>query len=241
MRVAAEAFLEAGGLATYAGRMRLRHHPGAQIVFRGGAPPTRCLLLDGPHCLAYGFPLEEVAREARALRYRQLVFAGVDPGYHAEALAAGMRVFWRNPCDFFVRATPIPDQIEPPEGFQLGPVLPGDAPEIDAYHPYRNPASLPEILEAIVQRPSVALRTASGELVAWELVQVDGTMGYLHVKEAYRRRGFAWLLGDTLARLQVASGALPCATVLRTNTASQRLVGRRMRKVATVDWFALGL
>lgn len=241
MRAAAEAFLDAGGLTTYTGRMRLKHHPGAEVVLWGGPPPTRCLLLDGPHCLAYGCNLAEVMREARARRYRQLVFAGVDPAYLAEARAGGLKVFWHNPCDFFVRATPIPEETKAPAGFQLGPVLPGDAPEIDAHHPYRTPASLADIQEAIAQRPSAALRTEAGELVAWELIQVDGTIGYLHVREAYRRRGFAWLLGDVLARLQVQSGGIPCARVLKTNTASQSLVSRRMRKVAEVDWFALGL
>ncbi len=239
MKAAAEAFLEAGGLATYAGRMRLKHHADSHVVLDDPHQPTKCLLFDGAYCMAYGFTLDEILVQARAFGHRHLVFAGVDAAYYATACARGMPVLWRNACDFFVRATPIPAHVELPVGFQLDRIRLEDATEIDAYHPYRNPASLREIQEAILQRNSVALRTEEGELVAWELIQVDGTMGYLHVKGAFRRRGFAWLLGDVLARLQVESGAIPCARVLQGNAASQRLVSRRMRRVSTVDWFAL--
>lgn len=65
-----------------------------------------------------------------------------------------------------------------------------------------------------------------GRLVAWGLVQDDGSIGFLRVVESHRSRGLGAAVGIDLAARAVSAGLRPLAHVSTLNRASLALVER---------------
>jgi ribosomal protein S18 acetylase RimI-like enzyme len=76
-----------------------------------------------------------------------------------------------------------------------------------------------------------------GQLVGWEIVQSDGTLGFLRVLPPYRRRGLATLLHRRLSLSMSEQGLASICHISHDNPASLALAARLgMESLGRVSW-----
>jgi len=116
--------------------------------------------------------------------------------------------------------------------------------EADAEHIYENSnyqqyLSVEYTRDCIRGGPTVAIREG-GLLVAWAMTQDDGAMGFLHVLESYRNRGYGRRLTIALSSILRERGQLPFAYVAEDNGNSIALLtSLRFVSDRTVQWLEL--
>jgi 8-oxo-dGTP diphosphatase len=114
-------------------------------------------------------------------------------------------------------------------------VLSSDARFVASFWPYgRSPEYVRERIRAL---PSAAIRR-NGRLVAWSLTHDDGSMGFLHVLDEWRGRGFARALTTALALRLLRLGLRPFLYIVQTNTPSIRLTeSMGFTRAGSYGWF----
>lgn len=114
-----------------------------------------------------------------------------------------------------------------------------DAPVLYKNSDYKEYISVDYIEERILNGVGVGIRK-DGRLVAWALTHDDGAIGFLHVLDAYRRRGYAALILQTMADRLLAAGEVPFLHVEESNAASMNLVLKTgFRKDRRIHWIKL--
>ncbi len=144
---------------------------------------------------------------------------------------AGRRL-WYNHCYLYVlkRGRLVIDRTH-----HVSRLLPGDAPMIARSWPYGRSAD--QILRRIENGPGYCIRR-KGEPVAWGLTHDDGSMGFLHVVEAYRGQGMARTLTTALARRLLNIGVQPFMYIVTGNSASIRLTASMgFTRAGRFSWF----
>jgi ribosomal protein S18 acetylase RimI-like enzyme len=81
--------------------------------------------------------------------------------------------------------------------FKIRKLEPKDADFIFAYSHYQDFTSKAYIRERIAADCSAGI-IIDGEIAAWGLTHDDGALGFIHVREAFRKRGFAHLIMQKL-------------------------------------------
>jgi 8-oxo-dGTP diphosphatase len=80
----------------------------------------------------------------------------------------------------------------------------------------------------------------NGKLVAWGLIQDDGALGYLHVLDEYRRKGYGYQVTLALIEKVRKTGKLPFACIVEDNQKSINLVEKLgFIKDKKVHWFEI--
>ncbi|XP_030238013.1 uncharacterized protein LOC108649937 [Drosophila navojoa] len=92
---------------------------------------------------------------------------------------------------------------------------------VDEHWPYRSTDSLALIEDRIQNHISVGAFDGNGQLLAWCLRAVQGSLSNLYVLPSYRRLGLASLLVRHMAREIAATGAEVLATIAFGNEISQ--------------------
>lgn len=142
------------------------------------------------------------------------------------------RPVWTNPCYLYVLHDPGRLRAA---AHRVEPLRPADAPGIVRWWPYGR--SVGYVASRIRCMPAVGIRRG-GRLVAWALTHDDGSMGFLHVLEAWRGRGMARALTVALCTRLRRLGLVPFNYIVQTNRASIRLTaGMGFRRVGEYGWF----
>ena len=151
-------------------------------------------------------------------------------------LRGDRHLVWRLPMVRFV----LPDGADLPAvdgaGGELGAA---DAPHVYEHSNYREFISVEYARTCVVSGPSVAIRE-EGLLVAWAMTQDDGAMGFLHVLEGHRHRGYGRRAALALAHQIRDRGRRPFAYVSESNVAAIGLVAELgFVRDRPVEWFQL--
>jgi GNAT superfamily N-acetyltransferase len=161
------------------------------------------------------------------------------PHWACAHLARTRPISWTTPC--FGYALLDPARLRGRPAHRVGRLEPGDSPLVTRLWPYHGKeGDSPYIRWRIEHGPTAAIRR-DGRLVAWALTHGDGSMGFLHVLEDWRHRGFARSLGLVLSRRVFARGLEPFVFIETRNRASQRLTeGLGFERVGRFTWFGSG-
>jgi ribosomal protein S18 acetylase RimI-like enzyme len=158
------------------------------------------------------------------------------PAELADIVAARGTVAWRGRFWFYY----LPEAVHtapPPQTVQ--PLRPEDAKIVHEYWPYGEPGNLQYVLERIDRGITAGLRL-DGTLVAWGLTHSSGAMGFLHVLDEHRRRGYAQAVTAHLVAEIRRRGRTPFVYIDVSNTASVGLAERfGMVQVEQAEWMML--
>jgi ribosomal protein S18 acetylase RimI-like enzyme len=125
----------------------------------------------------------------------------------------------------------------PPASVQ--PLDPRDASTIQRFWPYADESSILYIRERIEGGITAGLRLG-GDLVSWGLTHTSGAMGFLHVLEDHRGRGYAKAVTYRLVEEIRRRGETPFVYISVRNDSSLGLAAKLgMVRVEQVEWLAL--
>ncbi|MBN4081243.1 GNAT family N-acetyltransferase [Caldithrix abyssi] len=97
--------------------------------------------------------------------------------------------------------------------------------------------SIEYIKDRIIRGTSVAIYEEN-QLVAWAMTQDDGAMGFLHVLESYRNRGYGYNISLALIEELRKKGKTPFAYIEEDNRKAINLVSKLdFRKDKMIHWF----
>jgi GNAT superfamily N-acetyltransferase len=112
-----------------------------------------------------------------------------------------------------------------------------DAELVNDLYEYKNDDSLSKIKDAILNRPTSALRL-DGELVAFVLIHDDDSIGYMFVKDEHRKKGYATMLTKDILNKVIDFGRLPYIQIVHGNDKSVGLALKTgFEKHGDVHWF----
>lgn len=163
-------------------------------------------------------------------------FSGVEEGI-ARWIRSKCKVNWESLCRLYY----MPKDNFRPEliSSKVGSAKIEDAELIDNFYPYRNNYSLAAIKEDILYRPSAAIYI-NNEIVSWVLVHDDNSMGIMHTKDEYRRRGYGVDVTLSLAGKILEGGKVPFLQIVRSNEKSPGLAEKcGFVEVGNVEWFGI--
>lgn len=114
-----------------------------------------------------------------------------------------------------------------------------DAPVLYNNSDYKEYISIDYIEERILNGVGAGIRK-DGRLVAWALTHDDGAIGFMHVLEEYRRKGYARQITEAMVSRLAAAGEVPFVHIKESNTASMELaVKAGFRKDRRIHWIKL--
>lgn len=151
-------------------------------------------------------------------------------------LVRGRETAWSLPMVRFVlpAAAALPDAVA-----EVAALTPDDAAHIYEHSNYREYISIDYARDCIRGGPSVGIRE-DGVLVAWAMTQDDGAMGFLHVLDGFRHKGFGRSLTIALAAELRVQRKLPFAYIDARNAAAISLVtSLGFVRDRNVQWFQL--
>jgi 8-oxo-dGTP diphosphatase len=144
---------------------------------------------------------------------------------------AGRRL-WYNHCHLFVLR---PGRLVIDRTHRVSRLRPEDARLIAQAWPFGRSAD--RILRRIRSGPGYCIRR-KGAPVAWGLTHDDGSMGFLHVVESFRRQGMARTLTTALAERLLQLGVQPFMHIVTNNKASLRLTASMgFSRAGRYSWF----
>jgi ribosomal protein S18 acetylase RimI-like enzyme len=158
------------------------------------------------------------------------------PSKLAERVVARGTLSWRD--HFWLCYLPREVDLPPPHT-AVAALTPGDALTVQEYWPYGNESSIHYIRERIQRGITAGIRVG-GELVAWGLTHTSGAMGFLHVLENHRRKGYAAEVTYRLVHQIRRRGDTPFVYISVRNEPSLGLAEKLgMVRVEQVEWLAL--
>lgn len=178
---------------------------------------------------------EELGRLARGLTAGDDYYAAIEP-WMVPTLRRGREIAWSLSM---VRFTlPAGASLPATEG-AVEPLSPTDAAAVFEHSDYADYISADYARSRIVIGPAVGVREG-GKLVAWGMTQDDGAMGFLHVIDQYRNRGYGRRVTIALAAELRRRDRLPFAYISQTNGPAIALVsGLGFERGGAVQWFRL--
>jgi 8-oxo-dGTP diphosphatase len=154
---------------------------------------------------------------------------------HFAALRPNVKQSWTNACWLYELAGSPPPPVC---GMRVERLVPADAATIAGLWPHGRRVEY--VRARILAWPSCAVRRG-GRLVAWGLTHDDGSMGFLHVLDEWRGRGFARAVTAVLARRLLDRGIRPHLYIMQDNRASISLTEScGFRRVEDYWWFGEG-
>lgn len=159
------------------------------------------------------------------------------PSWVVKYVIRNRELRWSNPC--YGYALTDPDKLRKFSVARVGALSPDDSRLVAKYWPYYGGKGDSMYVNWRIRTgPTCAIRR-KGELVAWGLTHDDGSMGFLHVLEQHRGKGYARTIGTALARKSIRHGIMPFVFIEAKNRASQRLTERLgFDKLGPYSWFS---
>ncbi len=179
---------------------------------------------------------EELSRLAAQLGDDDDHFAAIED-WMLPIVCCGREMSW---CLRMVKFT-LPASVELPvtTSGEVGGLSVADAEHIYENSNYQQYLSVEYTRDCILGGPTVAIREG-GLLVAWAMTQDDGAMGFLHVLEPYRHKGYGRRLTIALASMLREKSQLPFAYVAEDNGNSIALLtSLGFEQDRSVQWFEL--
>lgn len=222
---------------------RMFHHPDFTFAFADALPEPKAVLALAPSDSAdrpHQFALHAVDAEAS-----RRVIGAVPPGfcvYHiADEIAFApvrerLRVGWWGDAVYFAMK---PEDFHDAQDHEVQRLRPEHAERIARIWAPEWPASR-YVRSRIEDGPSAAIYEGE-ELVAWYLTHLETDdvvmLGFLHVLEAHRRKGYARSLSYAMIRQVLAKGKTPACHVYTDNEPSIRLMeSLGFRRVCIQAW-----
>jgi ribosomal protein S18 acetylase RimI-like enzyme len=162
-------------------------------------------------------------------------YAAIEP-WMVPILRRDRDIAWNLPM---VRFT-LPDSAALPdlEG-AAEPLSPDDASNVYEHSNYAEFISPEYARSRILAGPAVGVRE-NGVLVAWGMTQDDGAMGFLHVIDKYRNRGYGRRITIALAAELRRRNRRPFAYISETNSSAISLVtALGFERGEAIQWFRL--
>jgi len=121
--------------------------------------------------------------------------------------------------------------------FDIVPIAASDVDYIAANQPYLEEYGGKSYLEHRVNCGLTACVRHKGKLIAWEILQDDGSMGFLRVADDFRRQGIGTAVQAYLAEMVLKNGMNPLCHVGLVNKSSANLMEKlNMTVVDHVSW-----
>ncbi len=194
---------------------------GRAFLFRGDS--------DGPWVYFVCETLEEFMTLLPHLRPEDKQF-GLVEDYMIPYLATRGQVEGDMRCMRFYLPDEVPLSMNILDGVQVRPLVLSDVPFMYDNYIYKQTASVSYFEGRIKAAASFGVEIDGG-LVGWVMTHDDGSLGMMHVLEAYRGRGIAELLTIQLCLSMRAKGVLPHLGIKVENVASAALA----RKIGFVE------
>lgn len=109
---------------------------------------------------------------------------------------------------------------------------------INDFYTYKSDESREKLIREISSRTSSALYDENGNILAWNLLHDDLSMGVMFVPPIYRGKGYAQIVAVDLMKKVIALGKTPYVQVVHTNNASLALSQKLgFKKIFEAYWF----
>jgi GNAT superfamily N-acetyltransferase len=133
------------------------------------------------------------------------------------------------------------EDFRPRRLHEVRPLRPEEAAIVDEYWEIMDEAE--EYIRARIERGIAMGAEVDGELVAWDLTHFETDeavmLGMLHVKEEYRRKGYAWSVGTAVVEAVLQKGKTPVCYVYTWNEPSIRFtLAIGFRRIDTHHWIS---
>jgi ribosomal protein S18 acetylase RimI-like enzyme len=151
-------------------------------------------------------------------------------------LTDGKELVWELPTIQYY----LSDNVELPKSeYDTFALKPENAKIVFDNSEYQDFIDVDYIKDRIISDVSVGIYE-NGKLVAWGLTQDDGALGFLHVMDDYRRKGYGYHVTLSLIEKVRKVGKLPFACIVEDNLKSINLVKKLgFKKDKKVHWFEL--
>lgn len=126
----------------------------------------------------------------------------------------------------FLGDKPVPEP-DIPDSCELKNVDVKDVDYINDYYTYKGEGSRERLLEEITQRPSCALYRGD-EILAWNLIHSDYSMGVMFVPPFNRGKGYAQVVGSGLLKKVLEVGRTPYVQIVSDNIPSLNLATKKL-------------
>ena len=151
-------------------------------------------------------------------------------------LTDGKEIEWELPTIQFY--LPENTDIVKPE-IETTTLSPHDSETIFEYSEYKDFINI-EYIQSRIQNDVSAGIYENGKLVAWGLIQDDGALGFLHVLDDHRRKGYGYQVTLALIEKVRNNGKLPFACIVQDNIKSINLVKKLgFKEDKKKHWFGL--
>jgi len=150
----------------------------------------------------------------------------------------GAKVKWQTHCKVFVYSLEDDFVFDDDTKYPYDILTAADVNTVEEFYEYQHDELHLEILESIEKRNTSCIRI-DGDLAAWCLVGEDGSLGPLHTKEKYRRKGLGKLVASRLIQKQLAQGKIPYVHINDDNISSLSLIKKfpQMKYSHNAIWF----
>lgn len=166
-------------------------------------------------------------------------FFAVIEDWMLPSLTADKKLVWQLTTKKLV----LPQHVTFPEALraQITSLSPDDAQYMYEQSMYKDVTSPDYIRERIRNGASAGIHD-SGKLVAWAMTHDDSAMGFLHVLDSHRRKGFAYDLTVYLIHELRKQGRIPFVQIEESNLKSINLAQKLgFQKDRRVHWFEIKL
>lgn len=193
---------------------------------------------ESDHCWVYiSSPNEEDLRTVLGRLTKDDRYFAVVEDWVLPMLTKGKTIVWQLSAMKLI----LPESINFPHAFKypIDPLSVDDAKYIYEHSDYRAVTS-PEYIRERIQRGLSAGVHISGQLAAWAMTHDDGAVGFLHVLEAHRRKGYGYGLTVYLIHKLRAQGKIPFIHIEETNNKSINLAMKLgFKKDRRVHWLEI--
>lgn len=178
---------------------------------------------------------QELKSLAQMLHAKEKCFAAVED-WMLPLLARDKQVAWTLTTNQYF----LPGENSlPRQEFTVSPLVEADADTVYTNSEYKEFLTLEYVSDRIHRGLSASIRVGD-QPVAWVMTQDDGAIGFLHVLNSHRKKGYARALTIALSTMLREKGRLPFACVKETNQPAISLMNQLgFVKDKRVHWLGL--
>ena len=179
---------------------------------------------------------QELAAVVETLRENDRFFAAIED-WMLPILSTNKTLVWQ----LSAMRLALPEDVTFSQMFQshIAPLSVDDTRYLYEHSQYQAVTSPDYIRDRIQHGPSAGIHE-SGKLVAWAMTHDDSAIGFLHVLEAYRRKGYAYELTAHLIHQLRKQGKIPFVHIEETNLKSIHLATKLgFQKDRRLHWFEI--
>ena len=125
----------------------------------------------------------------------------------------------------------------PNVGFETRSLSTNDVKHVYENSSYGDVISIGYVRDRVLCGPSVAIQEGN-QLVAWAMTQDDGAIGFLHVMDKYRKKGYGRGVTTALIKELRQQGKTPYVYIENDNQQALRLVSKLgFERDKNIHWF----